>query len=295
MNDEPRPPDGSVHLTGPQASGRPTGGLDREELDRVIRRATELQFAGADGDSGRMSEDEVIRIGREVGLAPEHVRRALGELKAESLLPAPPRESGLGTRLFGPARASASRVVPGPAPEVARALEEYLRVGESLRQVRKRGLHSRWEPEQGIVAGLQRGLGWGGRSYELARTKELELRVDALEDGFSLVALEADLSSVRAEVGWGWGLGLGTGGAGLGFGLGMAVGFPLAAVPLAAVGVTAGVAFGRRDFGGKVERVRTAMEGILDRLEAREALLDTAPSIRDRLNRGTTSGHGRSR
>jgi hypothetical protein len=295
MSDGSPPSEGSSRRTGPPAPRPPSRGLDRDELDRVIRRATELQFAGSDSEGGRMSEDEVIRIGREVGLAPEHVRRALGELRAESLLPTPPRESGVGTRLFGPARVGASRVVPGTAPEVARALEEYLRVGESLRQVRKRGLHSRWEPEQGIVAGLQRSLGWGGRTYELARTKELEVRVEALEDGFSLVALEADLSSVRAEVGWGWGLGLGTGGAGLGFGLGMAVGFPLAAVPLAAVGAGAGIGFGRRDFAGKVDRVRTAMEGILDRLEAREALLDSAPSIRDRLNPGVASVRGRKR
>lgn len=261
-------------------------GLDREELDRVIRRAVELQFAGAeDRDRQQLTDEEVIRIGREVGLEPRHVRRALGELRAESLVPRDPEPKDLASRLLGSARVVTSRVVPGQSEDVAKRLEEYLRVGESLRPVRKRGLRSRWEAERGIVAQLQRGLGWGGRTYELARTSSLEANVNDLEKGFSLVSLDAELSSVRAEQGWGWGLGLGLGSGGAGLGIGLAVGFPWLVVPAAAVGLASSLPVARRGVEKEAERIRTAMEGILDRLEAGEPLLAPAPSIRDRLAR----------
>jgi hypothetical protein len=260
--------------------------LDREQLDRVIRRATELQFAGAEREGReRLSEDEVLRIGREVGLDPAHVRRALGELRADALLPRQAEERGLVSRFVGQPRVVASRAVPGRSTEVIRILERYLSAGESLRQVRKRDRRSRWEAEEGVVASIQRSLRWGGRTYELARAAFVDMNVEDLEEGFSLVTLAADLSPTRSNAAWGWTTGVTTGAAGAGLGIGLAVGFPFLAAPAAVAGLAGGVAAARKDHARTSERMRLALEGILDRLEAGEPLLAPGPSWRDRLAR----------
>ncbi len=269
-----------------EESGRELA-LDRAELDQVIRRAIELQVAGADeGEGDRISEAEVLRIGREVGLAPQHLRRALGELRAESLAPVSPEGEGVMSWLVGAPRVRATRVVPGAPDDLMPELEEYLQLGESLRKVRKRGYRSRWEAAQGFVASLQRGLNWGGRRYDLARTRSVELSLEAVDAGHCLVALVADLSSVRTEAGAGWMVGLGLGGLGLGLGLGAIVSLPVLAVPGVAAGVGGGLLAARRDYAGRVERVRLALEGILDRLEGGEALLAAPPSWRNRWLQG---------
>lgn len=262
-------------------------GVDSDELDRVIRRAVELQFSASERDEGgRLSEAEVLRIGREVGLEPRYVRRALGELRAEALIPAATKEHGLSIRLFGRARLQAARVVPGRPAEVAARLEEYLRVGESLHQVRKRGHRSRWEAEPGFMAQLQRGLRWGGRPYQLARATFVEVNLEELEEGYCLTVLEADLSSVRSGNGWGWVAGGAGGGLAAGVGVGVGLGLPVVGVPVAGLGLMAGALLGRREYAKEAERIRLSMEGILDRLEAGEPLLTSSPSLRDRLSAG---------
>lgn len=274
-------------MSGERLDGDHEMALDRSELDRVIGRAIELQVAGSDEAEGeRISETEVLRIGREVGLAPQHLRRALGELRAESLAPVTVEDEGVMGRLIGTARVRATRVVPGVPDDLMLELEEYLKVGESLRKVRKRGYRSRWEAAEGFVASLQRGLNWGGRRYDLARTRSVELSLEAVDAENSLVALVADLSSVRTEMGAGWMAGLGLGGMGLGLGLGAIVSLPVLAVPGVAVGVGGGIVAARRDYAGRVERVRLALEGILDRLEGGEALLTAPPSWRNRWMQG---------
>jgi hypothetical protein len=258
-------------------------GLDREQLDRVIRRASELQHATSDHEAReRIPESEVLRIGREVGLDPAHVRRALGELRAEALHPALEREGGGARRLLGPARVGASRIIPGRSGPLSEALERYLEVGESLRPVRKRGGRSRWEAAEGIVVSIQRGMRLGGHRYDLARARSLDVSVETVNGDSTLVAFVADLSSARTESGVGWAVGLGTGGAGLGLGVGVAVGMPVLLLPGIVVGLAGGVLASRRDLANRRERVRMVLEGILDRLESGERLLGEAPTWRER-------------
>lgn len=257
--------------------------LGRDDLDRVIRRAAELQFAGSGEEPGsRLSEDEVLRIGREVGLDPHHVRRALGELRAESLLPVAAGEEGLLGRVVGSSLVSASRVVKGEIEPLTRSMESYLEVGESLRQLRKRGRHSRWEAAEGMIASLQRGLRWGGKRYELAQARYVELNLEPVGEGEVLVALQADLSAVRVETVSGWTAGFGLVGASAGFAAGVVLAGPILAVPGVLLGVGSGIAGARRDFRGRTERIRMVMEGILDRLESGAPLLSEPPSWRDR-------------
>jgi len=59
----------------PVPSARP---LDRAALERVLGRAAELQAGGADAPE-TLTEAQLLEIGREVGLSPEHLRQALAE------------------------------------------------------------------------------------------------------------------------------------------------------------------------------------------------------------------------
>ena len=89
--------------------------LNRDELERVIRRAAELQSREGESPEFALDETEVVRIGEEVGLSPRHVRQALADLRAESLLPDLPNETSLAARLWGPGLVRESRVVLGDA------------------------------------------------------------------------------------------------------------------------------------------------------------------------------------
>jgi hypothetical protein len=251
--------------------------LNRSELDRIIRRAAELQFQETPGDDGgTLSEDEVLRIGKEVGLEPAHVRRALGELRAEALVPQLPPDIGPLRRLVGPGRVRAERVVPGDIDEVEGLIVSWLSDVESLHAVRRRAGVSLWEPAEGFVAQLQRGLKWGGQRYELAQAKQVEVSVQSLEDGYALVTVTVDLTNQRMEQGAGAIGGFAAGGAVLGSVLtAAALGLPpVAAVAAgcagAALGGASGVVVGRSTYQQKTERVRLAAEGLLDRLERGE-------------------------
>ena len=79
----------------------PDRSLSPDELERVIRRAAELQTAREDLPE-HLDDAEVLRIGREVGLHEAHVRRALLELHSEALALYEGEPSSLATRLWGP-------------------------------------------------------------------------------------------------------------------------------------------------------------------------------------------------
>jgi hypothetical protein len=253
---------------------RPGVQLSRTDLDRVIRRATELQLQEGLDDGGSLTEDEVLRIGGEVGLTPDHMRRALGEVRAAALVPALPPDNGPLRRLVGQAHVRAERVVPGVAVDVEERLARWLGNQESLHPVRRRAGFSLWEPAEGLVAQLQRSLKWGGQRYELAAARQVELSVQSLEDGFSLVTLTVDVRNVRSEHG---GVAIGVSAAVCGV-VALAatvtllppVGVVAAALGGMGAGGAGGVAIGRSTFHQKAERIRLASEGLLDRLERGE-------------------------
>ena len=249
--------------------------LRRADLDRVIRRAAELQSleseAGDRAGEG-MSEDEILRIGAEVGLEVSHMRRALGELRAEQLTPALPAEEGILARVVGPARVQAARAIPGTAADLSLRLHDWLRRNESLTPLRERLGSSLWEPNQGFTAQIQRGINLGGRNFELARGKSLEVSVVDMEAGWVLVTLVSDLSNMRTEHGLGWGLGLGLGSLGAGVGVAAVVAFPPVAIVGTAIaagmaGGAAGATLARHTLAPARARMAVALEGLLDRCE----------------------------
>ncbi len=267
---------------GPESG--PPSTLSSGDLDKVIRRAVELQFAHGDREVGDgVDEAEAVRIGREVGIEPRHMRRALGEFRAESLVPDAPPDAGLFRSLGGSGFVQASRAVPRSPPEVEEALDEHFREGEALTAIRRRAGRSFWEPAGGVMAGVQRAFQLGGRSYHLAKAASVELAITALEDGFSLVTMTADLRNVRGEHLW---TGLLAGPAvigAVGLGVGFALGAPLLAAPAVLAGGWGGGRIARDQFLKEAGRVLMAMEGILDRVETGEPLARRPPPWRERF------------
>ena len=253
--------------------------VSRDDLERVIRRAVELQFEeGAERTgSERLDEGEVLRIAGEVGIEERFVHRALGELRADRLLPAPPDDQSPLVRFFGGATAQTARVVPGTVESIEAEIGEYLRTRETLSPVRSRRGQSVWEPHPGVMAHIARSLRVKGYRYELSRVTSLHVAISPMEDGFVLVTLAADLRKTRTENAAGWGIGFGAGGAVAGAALGVVgtlflsipavVAAPVFVIPATAAGVFLGLRLGRGPFRTIVERARQAAEGILDELE----------------------------
>lgn len=243
--------------------------LSSDELERVIRRAAELQTA-REALPETLDDAEVMRIGAEVGLQQSHLRQALLELRAEAMVPEPPEEDSFPRRLWGPAFVHTSRVVPGDRDDVQGRLREYLRLGESLRPVRDRPGLSYWEPAADLISQIRRGLDIGGHGFALAAAKRIEVAIQALEPGRCLVTISADLRNQRTEYGIWWNVGAGLGTAGATAALVAGAGLPLLLVlPLAAgTAFGGGAALTRRTLASERERVELAVQGLLDRLES---------------------------
>ncbi len=265
------PPEDEVgpgeHLPAPA----PKTPITHAQLERVIRRASDLQFRASSSEAEALDAGEVIRIGEEVGLEARYVRQAVAEVHAEALVPAAPEDRGLGRRLGGRAIVRASRVVPGDRDEVERNLERYLKDRELLKPVRSRTGRSLWEPAGGLLSSMRRVMDVGGHGYRLAKARRLQVAVESLEPGWSLVTLTADASNLRNESVLGGMTGLGLAGVGTATGLIVATGGAALAiaggVALFTGGLSLGVVAARHDVGKKLQEIELALNGMLDRLE----------------------------
>lgn len=243
--------------------------LSSDQLERVIRRAAELQ-AVREALPETLDDAEVVRIGAEVGLQESHLRQALLELRAATMMPQAPEDESLPRRLWGPALIRASRVVPGDRADVQGRLREHLRLGESLRPVRDRPGLSYWEPAADLISQIRRGLDIGGHGFALAGAKRVEVAIQALEPGRCLVTISADLRNQRVEHGIWWNVGAGLVSAAAIGGLVGGAGLPLLFVLPAVTGTAfgGGTALTRRTLRSECERVELAVQGLLDRLES---------------------------
>ncbi|MGH7700342.1 MAG: hypothetical protein ACREMJ_07485 [Gemmatimonadales bacterium] len=168
--------------------------IGREALERIVRRAAELQATERDVGEG-LTEQELLALGRDVGIPARYVRQALLE---EQTRAAPDRARGLVGWLVGPATVAAQRVVPGDRAEVERALARWLEEQELLQPKRRFPDLTTWESKAGAFASIQRALG-GGRRYALAKAREVASQVAQLEPGFCHVRLQADIRNQRGE------------------------------------------------------------------------------------------------
>lgn len=258
--------------------------VSREQLEKVIHRAAELQFGQGEKHDG-LAADEVLRIAEEVGLEGRHVRQALAEMRADSLLPARPGDRSLAARLWGEATVVESRVVPGEPEEVLTQLGRHLADRESLRCVRDRPGLQVWEPAKDLMSHLQRSLDFTGRGYELAKARRVTLMAQPLEEGRTLLSITADMKNQRAGHAAGWlgslgFVGLGSAlGAVLGEGASALVVFPAVVGGVATVGSlgTAWTVARRRG------RLQLTVQGMLDRAERGSSLASDKPTLRERI------------
>lgn len=259
------------------------GYLTRQDLEAVIRRATELETEA--GTAPELSEADVLRIAAEVGLSEPNTRRALAEFRANSPSGMLLTERGWVSRLCGAGLVTSARTVDRPAEEVRQELEAHFQTNESLRIVRRTKAGSLWEPESGVVASLMRGFDLLGKGYQLAKKgKAVELRVVPLSDESSQVSLTIDLTNDRA--GWFWGLGIGLGAPVTLVAIGIAASvpdIPTLAAALSPAFLAGTISLARAGYRRAVEQMRLVLDGLLDRVEHDEPLALPRPSWRDLL------------
>jgi hypothetical protein len=251
-------------MTGP--AGRPPAPvrLDRAALERIIQRAAELQTHERDiGDD--LSPDEVLALGRDVGIPARYLQQALLE---EQVRPGATPASGLLDRLLGPAEVTAQRVVRGDKDLVEEALLRWMEEHELLVLQRRQVGRITWEPLTGMQVALRRSaaaLGSSKRPFMLSRASQIAGTVTPLEPGYCHVTLAASLSQARGSTVGGMAL-LGTLAIAASGILAVMTPFLLvAAVPLVLVtGLEWAVA---RQYRPLVDRVQLGLERALDHLE----------------------------
>ena len=240
--------------------------ISREALERIIRRAAELQ-AGAQDIGDGLTEPEVLALGKDVGIPPRYLHQALLEERTRTDVA---EQSGLWGWLAGPARLTGARVVPGERATVERALARWMQEEELLQLKRRYPDRTTWEPKVGAFASIQRALGTGGKSYALARAAEVAGQVTQLEPGFCHVQLVAGVRNQRKAR---------LSGAAALAALAIAVAALATAVPLAIISpilfgnaalLGAAALFVGRRHRPQNERVQVGLEQVLDRLERGE-------------------------
>ena len=253
-----------------------SGVLDRAGLERVLARASELQAAVGDSPEA-LSETQLLELGSEVGISPEHLRQALAEERGRGLLPA---ERGVAVVLAGTSSIAAARVVPGTPASVLTAIDVTMQRDEVL--VLKRRFPERlvWEAQRGLVGGLRRGFALSGRSYHLTGATDVSAGVAAVDGARVHVRLLANFTDARTRR--------------IELAIIAALAFLLTSIPLRLMGVDpvlawlpfavlAGAVFlaTRRQYRRLLARAQLALEQVLDRLEyggakpsAAQALLD---------------------
>lgn len=176
---------------------RDSTGLDRGALERVLARAAELQ-AGSGEPEEVMSEEQILELGKEVGLSPEHLRQALAEERTRVALPQD--EGGLSAKLLGGARVGASRTVPGRPRDILEAIDLWMQRQECLQVKRQFPDRIVWEARRDLLGTVRRALNVGGRGYALARAHEVAATAVAVDSSRTLVRIDADLASFRSSL-----------------------------------------------------------------------------------------------
>jgi hypothetical protein len=240
--------------------------LDRAALERVLARAAELQAESGE-PAEALSEQQILELGTEVGLSPQHLRQALAEERTR--VGGPAAASGVLSRLFGAAVVSSTRTVRGSAATTLAQIDDWMQREECLRVKRHFPDRIVWEAGQGFLDAVRRGLNVGGRGYTLSRAHEVSATVVPVDAERVLVRLDADFGSHRSAVaGQGATLaGLGALSSGAAVLLGILL--PVAVVPAVAAGVI-GYYQARSRHARTLTRAQLALEQVLDRLERGE-------------------------
>lgn len=193
----------SLNARRPPQAGRETPfrrQVPAEDLDLIVRRAAEIQNKHGDPGSPLLSEEEVVEIGRQVGLQPDYVRRAMAEVHAESLAPKRPSGNRILDLIAGDSRVEVRRVIAGDPTSIQQRIERQLRDEEKLTALRCRPMRSVWEASGSAMVRLERMMNFSGKEYVLADIRQVELAVAEIEPGWSLATITADVANKRDEM-----------------------------------------------------------------------------------------------
>jgi hypothetical protein len=232
----------------------------------VLARASELQSTTGETPE-EFSEEQLLELGREVGLSPQNLRQALAEERTRTV----PVEEGGNRRagLFGPTQIRAARTVEGKASDVLATIDAWMQRQELLIVKRHHADRIVWEPRRDFLVGLKRAFNSGGRDFALSRAFEISATVIAVDETRVHVGLDGDFrnlgrNSTNATVGSGV---LGAAAAGS-----LAIiGAPLLLAALPVVVLTGAAFASSRGLQSRViNRGQLALEQLLDRLERGE-------------------------
>jgi hypothetical protein len=238
--------------------------IDRPALERIIQRAAELQTKEREIGDG-LSDTELMHLGEEVGILPQHLKKALSEERSRELAAA---DRGIITQFLGPRRVVAQRTVPGKAADTEAALRDWMSEGELLQVKRRYPDRTSWERKEGGFTSLRRAFGGGGRKYVLASAAEVVTRVIEIDERHCHVQLVADLANKRNGSLIGSSILVGGGATTTGIALVLGVMVPVAVIPIVlSAPIAALVARSHRN---ELEKFQVALEQILDRLEHAE-------------------------
>jgi hypothetical protein len=238
--------------------------IDRPALERIIQRAAELQTKEREIGDG-LSDTELMHLGEEVGILPQHLKKALSEERSRELAAA---DRGIITQFLGPRRVVAQRTVPGKATDTEAALRDWMSEGELLQVKRRYPDRTSWERREGGFTSLRRAFGGGGRKYVLASAAEVVTRVIETDERHCHVQLVADLANKRNGSLIGSSILVGGGATTTGIALVLGVMVPVAVIPVVlSAPIAALVARSHRN---ELEKFQVALEQILDRLEHAE-------------------------
>ena len=243
----------------------------------LIEYGKPLQATEADGGDA-LSEEDLLALGREVGLPARHIQRALLEERTGRHGP-----GGWLDRTVGRAEVSAARVIRASRDHVERQLLRWFEEEEFFVVQRRTADQIVWEPDSGFAGAMRRlrAVSRRGRMPPmLGRAGSLAAVLTDLESGFMHVHLSADLRSGRGAYVGGAAAAASVTVAGSAVLLTLGAFLPLALSPLA---LGAGLGWGiSRQFKPVVQRTQVGLERVLDALElgaSRPILPEARPSL----------------
>ena len=251
-----------------------------------MHRAAELAAEEAEAGEAGLSDAEVVRIGGEVGLPEQHVRRALADVRAGRAMAVASRRGRGARALLGPGTIRASRTVARPRRRIVRELDEFMVAGQLLQRVRRKDDLLQYRPAIDWASRVARAASSTSRQHYVAAARLVEVRLEEVDAESTLVELHVDpgvAANYQAGAVFG-GVGVGaTAGVGAGFGLALVFPLALAVVAGVAAGTAAALAVATlcgRGFLRRLGEVESEVEGILDAIESGGDLEPPPPAWR---------------
>lgn len=243
--------------------------LTYDQVELVLRRAAEIEQR-TEGQSDRVTPEELEKLGEEVGLSKTAVRTAMVELRTNALVPYTGGGGPL-DRVFGPSKIVVQRTVPESAERVRHLVRRWME-SQLFRIKRNFGERLVWERTEGFFDTIKRALDINSQ-YSLTEVQEVETIVTEVpfSDGTQTdVRFAFDLGEKRADSAKGAFIGAGLcAAAGLVTAFAADLAFPLLLLPAVGgpaigAGVIGGAATGYRK---ESDKVRAAFELFLDQIE----------------------------